>query len=307
MKNCLNLKVKVLSFICFMVSGLNALATEPASMSEMPQSCRMISPEKITFELPLPTQKITQSQKERIYTILSDARTQACILQMQYDGLLQQIIAMLFENRDVTTEQLQPFYDQLTSLTQNRIENKLKTIISIRKLLSQKEWQDVIAEYTRYITAKNEFIKQQTALHHSTDALISGDKPSDFMTSPLISMSYCIENTPKIEMLEQIISKLPLTNSQEGNFRNVMRLQETQSCAARQEMDNFISQFITLLAQPSEQIETKQYQALFNQLITKEYLLESYQLQTLSSLFQFLTVEQRTQLKEKYMLLKGLL
>lgn len=299
-------------FSIFLISALmmgkaNALAAEPTSFAEMPKSCQQIAPEQLTFELPISIQKLTSEQQKKIQAIIEEARTQACILQIQYNGLLQQVIAMLFERNDITNEQLKPFYDQLTSLSQNKIENNFKTILSIRKLLSEKEWQDLTVAYTRNATVKSEFIKQQIELQQSYDVLISGSNPSEFTTLPLIAQSFCIETNPKIQMIEQIISTLSLTNTQQGHVRNNIRLQEKQFCTVKQDMTHLIGQFLQLLTQQFDETQTKQYQDIFNQIVTKSYLQETNRIQALLSLFQILTLEQKTQLREKYMMMKGVL
>lgn len=299
-------------FSIFLISALmmgkaNALAAEPTSFAEMPKSCQQIAPEQLTFELPISIQKLTSEQQKKIQAIIEEARTQACILQIQYNGLLQQVIAMLFERNDITNEQLKPFYDQLTSLSQNKIENNFKTILSIRKLLSEKEWQDLTVAYTRNATVKSEFIKQQIELQQSYDVLISGSNPSEFTTLPLMAQSFCIETNPKIQMIEQIISTLSLTNTQQGHVRNNIRLQEKQFCTVKQDMTHLIGQFLQLLTQQFDETQTKQYQDIFNQIVTKSYLQETNRIQALLSLFQILTLEQKTQLREKYMMMKGVL
>lgn len=302
-----NLRISIFLVACLIKTQVNAKDVKPDSFSEMPKSCQQISPEAMIFELPLSVQKLTLEQKNKIQAIIEDTRTQACILQMQYDGLLQQVIAVLFEGNDVTEEQLKPFYDRLVSLSQNSTENKLKAILSIRKLLPDKEWQDLRSVYTHNVTIKHEFLKQQTELQQSFDALISGNNPSEFTTLPLMSQSFCIEQNPKIQMITQIISTLSLTNAQEGLFRNIMRLQERQFCTIKQEIPLLVEKILKLSMQQPDKIHIKQYQTIFNQLATKAYLQETYQIQALGSLFSILTPEQKNQLREKCMLLKGVL
>lgn len=290
-----------------MMSGHRSLANEPTSFAEMPKSCQQIPLEHLTFELPLSVGKLTSDQQKKIKDIIEGSRTQACIFQMQYDGLLQQVIAILFEKNDVTTEQLKSFYDQLVSLSQNKIENKLRTVLSIRQVLSEKEWQDLVAAYLHFSDIRNKYTEQRTDLQQSYDSLLSGNNPSEFVSTPIMPLSVCIEKNPKIQILEQLILNLPLTNSQAGNIRNLMRLQERENDVAKQDISIFTGQFLQLLTQQVDQLHTKKDKAVFNQLVSKEYLLEIYSIQKLTSLFQMLTPEQKTQLREKYMIIKSVL
>lgn len=307
MNHYYKLKASIFLVSCLITNQVNAEGVTPNSFTEMPKTCQQIAPETLIYDLPLSINKLTPEQHKNIKTIIDEARMQACILQMQYDGLVQQVIAVLFEGNDVTEEQLKPFYNRLASLSQNRIENKFKTILSIRKILTDKEWQDLRLAYARDTSVKSNFIKQQIELQQSYDALISGNNPSEFTTLPLMPQSLCIEINPKIRMIEQAISTLQLNNTQEGHFRNILRQQEGQSCTVKLDIPKFVEQLLQLVVRQPDGIQNKQYQAIFNQLVSKEYLQEMYQMQSLSSLFGILTPEQKTQLREKYMVLKGVL
>lgn len=293
--------------IFYIISVKSALAAESDSSTEMPKACQNIDLTSMTFELPLLTQELTQEQKKKIQKIIVEARIQTCILQMQHDGLLQQMIAIIFEDNGITNQQLKPFYDQLLSLTQNRIENNIKTVVAIYKILSEKEWKIVISANTDYVAIKNTFIKQQIGLQQSYDSLISRDNPSEFTPLAIIPSFVCAGNSPKIKILEQIISKLSLTNSQEGAFRNIMRLQESQSCTARQDMNQFSEKLFNVIAMKPDQVQENQYKQIVNQLISKAYLLEYYEIEALSSLFKIVTLEQKKQIRESYMIVKGML
>lgn len=307
MKYCQCLKISFLITFCIMVGSSNVLAEDSSSFTAMPKSCQSIQSEQLTFELPFFTQKLNSVQQQKIRLILDDARTQECILQMQYDSLIQQVIAMLFENDHISGEQLKAFNDQFISLTQNRIDNRVKTVSEIQKVISVKEWQAQLLAYTQSITVKNAFVKQQSELQRSYDILIDGNVKSELTTTALMPPSVCAETHPKIKIVEQLLSKLSLTNAQEGQFRNLMRQQERDGCATRQNIRNLSDQLLKMLPISSGAIKEKQYQSLLKQLITNEYLLENSQIHTISSLFQLLTVEQKTQLREQYMLVKGVL
>lgn len=307
MKHYQRLKNSFWIIACIAVGSGNALAEESSSFEEIPKSCQSIPLEQLTFELPFVVQKLSFVEQQKIREILDGARTQACILQMQYDSLIQQVIATLFENDSTSEEQLKLFTDQLVSLTQNRIDNRIVTVSSIQKIVSAKEWQALLLAYTRSIIVKNAFEKQQSELQRSYDMLIDRNAQSELSTTALMHRSVCVEMHPKIRILEQLLSKMSLTNTQEGQFRKLMRQQETDNCAARQGIRNLSEQLLKILPISSDAIKEKQYQFLFKQLIVKEYSLENDQIHTISSLFQLLTVEQKTQLREQYMLIKGVL
>ncbi|CAI3931039.1 unnamed protein product [Commensalibacter papalotli (ex Botero et al. 2024)] len=300
-----SISLLVASFLMFSIK--NTLADEPSSYTDMPKACQNIDLASMTFELPLLTQELTQEQRKKIREILGEAYTQACIVKMQYDGLLQQIISVLFQDNNVTSQKLKPFYDQLLSLIQNRIEINIKTVESIHKILSNKEWSILISENADYIESKNKFIRQQTGLQQSYDDLISGNYNSEFITLALMPSSFCIKNNPKIKILEQIIAKSSLTNSQEGLFRNITRLQERQSCIARQEMNQLTLQLLKLIAMKSDQAQENQYIQIFNQLSSKAYLLDYYQIELLSSLIKILMPEQKNKIRESYIIINGIL
>lgn len=307
MKHYQRLKNSFWIIACIAVGSGNALAEESSSFEEIPKSCQSIPLEQLTFELPFVVQKLSFVEQQKIREILDGARTQACILQMQYDSLIQQVIVTLFENNSTSEEQLKLFTDQLVSLTQNRIDNRIVTVSSIQKIVSAKEWQALLLAYTRSIIVKNAFEKQQSELQHSYDVLIDGNTQSEPTTTALMPSSICVETHLKVKIVEQLISKLSLTNTQEEQFRSLMRQQERDSCAARQGIRNLSEQLLKMLPISSDSIKDKQYQSLLKQLITNEYIIENSQIQTISSLFQLLTVEQKTRLKEQYMLVKGVL
>lgn len=307
MKHYQRLKNSFWIIACIAVGSGNALAEESSSFEEIPKSCQSIPLEQLTFELPFVVQKLSFVEQQKIREILDGARTQACILQMQYDSLIQQVIATLFENDSTSEEQLKLFTDQLVSLTQNRIDNRIVTVSSIQKNVSAKEWQALLLAYTRSIIVKNAFEKQQSELQRFYDLLIDRNAQSELSTTALMHRSVCVEMHPKIRILEQLLSKMSLTNTQEGQIRSLMRLEERNSCAARQGIRNLSEQLLKMLPISSDSIKDKQYQSLLKQLITNEYIIENSQIQTISSLFQFLTVEQKTRLKERYMLVKGVL
>lgn len=307
MKCYLSLKAVLGMVVCIAVGSAHALAEGNSSFTEMPKSCQNIPPEQLTFELPLFIKNLSPIEQQKIRLILDDARTQACILQMQYDSLIQQVIAMLFENNSIPDEQLKAFNDQLVSLMQDKIGNRVATISEIQKTVSAKEWQAQMVAYTQSITVKNEFEKQQLELQRSYGVLIDGNTQSEPTTTALMPSSVCVETHPKIKIVEQLISKLSLTNAQDGQFRNLMRQQEKDSCATRQGIRNLSEQLLKMLPISSDIVKEKEYQPLLKQLIANEYLLENSQIDTISSLFKFLTVEQKTQLREQYMLVKGVL
>lgn len=302
-----NLKHYIFVISCLVMGAGNALAEEASSFTEMPKTCQSIPPEQLTFELPLFIKNLSSVEQQKIHAILDDARTQACILQMQYDSLIQQVIAMLFENNSIPDEQLKAFNDQLVSLMQGKIDNRVATVFEIQKTVSAKEWQAQMVAYIKSITVKNEFAKQQSELQRSYDVLIDGNTQSEPTTTALMPSSVCVETHPKIKLVEQLISKLSLTNAQDGQIRSLMRQQERKSCAARQDIRNLSEKLLKMLPISSDVAKKKQYQLLLKQLITNEYLLENNQIYTISSLFQLLTVEQKTQLREQYMLVKGVL
>ncbi|OUI78977.1 hypothetical protein HK18_06230 [Commensalibacter intestini] len=307
MKHYQRLKNSFWIIACIAVGSGNALAEESSSFEEIPKSCQSIPLEQLTFELPFVVQKLSFVEQQKIRKILDGARTQACILQMQYDSLIQQVIATLFENDSTSEEQLKLFTDQLVSLTQNRIDNRIVTVSSIQKIVSVKEWQALLLAYTQSIIVKNAFEKQQSELQRSYDLLIDGNAQSELSTTALMHRSVCVEMHPKMKTVEQLFSKLSLTNTQEGQIRSLMRLEERNSCAARQGIRNLSEQLLKMLPISSDSIKDKQYQSLLKQLITNEYIIENSQIKTISSLFQLLTVEQKTRLKERYMLVKGVL
>lgn len=307
MKHYQRLKNSFWIIACIAVGSGNALAEESSSFEEIPKSCQSIPLEQLTFELPFVVQKLSFVEQQKIREILDGARTQACILQMQYDSLIQQVIATLFENDSTSEEQLKLFTDQLVSLTQNRIDNRIVTVSSIQKIVSVKEWQALLLAYTQSIIVKNAFEKQQSELQRSYDLLIDGNAQSELSTTALMHRSVCVEMHPKMKTVEQLFSKLSLTNTQEGQIRSLMRLEERNSCAARQGIRNLSEQLLKMLPISSDSIKDKQYQSLLKQLITNEYIIENSQIKTISSLFQLLTVEQKTRLKERYMLVKGVL
>ncbi|MDI2113451.1 hypothetical protein [Commensalibacter nepenthis] len=307
MKNHLIFKMNIIFFLCFIMGGMNALATEPNAIDEMPKSCQRIAPEKLIFDLPLYTQELTQSQQIQIRAIIDDARMQACILQMQYDGLLQQIIALLFENSEDISEQLKPFYDQLSSVVQSRTENKLKAVASIRKLLSEKEWQNGIIAYARFITSKNEYIKQQIALQQFSEKLMMGNNSPNAQIIFAVPQFYCVINNSKIQILVQIILTLSSTYIQERDFANSVRRYNIESCHILRDKYQYVEQFLKMMTTSGVEVDEQQRQTILKQLAIKEYLLEINQIQTISSLFQMLTQAQKNQLREKYMLLKNIL
>lgn len=307
MKHYQRLKNSFWIIACIAVGSGNALAEESSSFEEIPKSCQSIPLEQLTFELPFVVQKLSFVEQQKIREILDGARTQACILQMQYDSLIQQVIATLFESDSTSEEQLKLFTDQLVSLTQNRIDNRIVTVSSIQKIVSAKEWQALLLAYTRSIIVKNAFEKQQSELQRSYDMLIDRNAQSELSTTALMHRSVCVEMHPKMKTVEQLFSKMSLTNTQEGQIRSLMRLEERNSCAARQGIRNLSEQLLKMLPISSDSIKDKQYQSLLKQLITNEYIIENSQIQTISSLFQLLTVEQKTRLKERYMLVKGVL
>ncbi|MDI2090436.1 hypothetical protein [Commensalibacter oyaizuii] len=271
----------------------------------LPRACLTLSAQSVAFDLPLPITLLNRVDQERIHTILKGALVQTCTLQIQYDSIIQRIIALLLENQDVSKEQLKPYLNQLLSWVQEDTLNRIQTVDAVRKIIQPMTWQKVIDDYNLFITAQQTLWNHQEQIQQSYASLMNGD--NTFKISPL--SLYVPDQrgaiNAKFMSLEQIMTNLVLSSNQQKNVYSILEKQRNQIHIAAKEQLKILQKLIPLLSKQKDASFPKNYKLIFGQLTHQDYLIQYYQIQSLSEIFNLLTLEQRAELKAKYMMIKG--